>query len=83
MQWLPRPSERTADGWEHFASPRQKHLIFDEDTCTKVEVEMPLAIALLEVLCQDPSVLAWLHNGLGLDMSESFNSELRFIRLQS
>ncbi|CAK8985618.1 unnamed protein product [Durusdinium trenchii] len=28
----------------------QKHLIFDEDTCTKVEVEMPLAIALLEVL---------------------------------
>ena len=30
---------------------RQKHSIFDEDTCCKVEVQEPLAIALLEASC--------------------------------
>lgn len=31
---------------------RQKHSIFDEETCCKVEVQEPLAVALLEARAQ-------------------------------
>ena len=30
--------------------PRQKHSIFDEETCCRVDVQEPLAIALLEAM---------------------------------
>ena len=34
---------------------RQKHSIFDEETCSKVDVQEPLAFALLEALLPAPS----------------------------